>query len=83
MDDRFDGYYTFPFSGEPYEGDGIKLHKEEVRVLYQTYIQTSEEAFRRKLDRFDEWFFDKPHKVQLKWMQYITKWLQKEKEQAI
>lgn len=81
MDDRFDGYYTFPFSGESYEGDVIKLHREELRVLYQTYSHNGEDAFRRTLDRFDGWFFDKPYKVQQKWLQYITRWLQKEKEE--
>jgi len=80
MDDRFDGYYTFPFSGEPYEGDVIQLHKEQMRVLYQTYAFNGEDRFRDKLDRYDKWLFDKPHKVQERWLNYITKWLTEERE---
>jgi len=80
MTDPYKGYYTFPFSGEGFEGDVIQLDREAMRVLFQTYTVSGEHKFREGLERMDEWFFDKPYRVQQKWLQYVVKWLQKEKE---
>jgi hypothetical protein len=70
------GYYTLPCTKEPFDGDVIKLSGDEFYLFFQRYSQTDEHKFREKLDRMDEWFFDKPHKVQVKWMDYVLKWLQ-------
>lgn len=79
-EDPYKGYYTLPFTWEPFEGEVIELDKEAMNVLFQHYSDGNEYKFRQTLERYDEWFFDKPYKVASKWLTYITKWLQTEKE---
>lgn len=72
------GYYSLPFSGEPFEGDVIKLDPQSFGILFNQYSRTTEDKFREKLERMDEWFYDKPYRVQQGWLRYITQWMQKD-----
>lgn len=69
------GYYTLPCAKQPFEGDVIKLSGDEFYVMFQRYSDNTEEAFRERLERMDEWFHDKDYCVQKNWINYIMKWL--------
>ena len=65
------GYYTLPCAKEPFEGEVIKLSGDEFYVMFQKY-GIDEFAFRDKLERFDQWFHDKPTRVQQAWLKILT-----------
>lgn len=71
------GYYTLPCSRDPFDGKVVKLSGDEFYLFFQLYSETSEYDFREKLERIDEWFLDKPYKVQSKYVEYLPKWLKK------
>lgn len=70
------GYYTLPCSKEPFYGEVIKLTGHEFYVFFQKYSQTDEDTFRGRLERMDDWLADKPHRVQINWLNYVPNWLQ-------
>lgn len=69
------GYYTLPCTKEPFNGDVIKLSGDEFYILYQRFSYVDEGKFRDKLHSMDEWMFNKPYRVQAKWIEYVPKWL--------
>lgn len=74
------GYYTLPWSGEPFEGEVIQLDKQSFNILFQNYSGGMDEwRFRQKLEKYDEWFADKPLKVYENWLKYIIDWMEKDK----
>ncbi len=73
-----EGYYVMPCSREPFNGDVIKLTGDDFYVLFQRFSLVDEYKFRDRLGRMDEWFYDKPYKVQKNHINYITKWLANE-----
>ena len=76
----YKGYYSFPFSGEPYEGEIINLNEEECRIFFHIEGSGDEYKFREKLHRMDEWFYDKPYNVQVNWKKHVAKWLAPRKQ---
>jgi len=87
MNDRIEnaeGYYSLPRIVEPYEGEVIKLDAKSLNLLYQTYSNNGDpHQFVEKLEQYDEWFQDKPHKVYAdgKWLNHIIKWMIRDKQQ--
>ncbi len=79
------GHYSFPFSGNSFEGKVIKLDKESFNLFFQTCSDGDEGKFCEKLERMDMWFEDKPHKVYAdnKWITLVAKWLKREKENGL
>ena len=72
-------YYSIPNSKEGYAGEVIELSGEEFNVYYQKFgYGRTENQFRDKLDKMDEWFFDKPHRVQQYWIKYLPTWFKGE-----
>lgn len=80
--DRYKGYYTLPFSGDGFEGEVIKLDPESFNILYQRFCEHDEHRFRTKLEKMDDWFFDKPYKVYSNWLTHILKWMERENEKT-
>jgi len=80
-EDVYSGYYTLPCTKEPFLADVIKLSGPEFNAFFQEYSDGNEDRFRAKLEKMDEWFYDKPYRVQQGWMGYVTKWLLKETTQ--
>jgi len=76
------GYYTFPFSGEGFNGNVIELDGDSCRVYFNTEGSGDEAKFRAKLERIDEWFTTKPYKVQKRWQELTMNWLAKPKKEA-
>lgn len=77
------GYYTLPCSREPFEGEVIKLSGDEFYVMFQKYSVNGDEfKFRENLEKKDYWLSTKPTRVYNGWLRYVTRWLQKEQENA-
>lgn len=74
-------YYSFDFSDEGYEGVVIELDPDTCRAFFHAEGSGDEEKFRKKLDRMDLWFQEKPYSVQKKWAALVLKWLSEEKKQ--
>ena len=84
--EQAEGYYALPRITEPFEGDVIQLTARELNMFYQTYsMDGNQERFIEKLINMDEWFEDKQYKLYKdgKWIKYVTKWLQRDKDQYI
>ena len=74
------GYYSLPYSGDPFEGKVIQLDKQAFDLLFQNYSNGQDEGrFRDKLERYDLWLHDKPYKVTENWLCMICKWMEKDK----
>lgn len=72
-------YYSIPIQKDAFNGNVIKLSGEEFNAFYQNYHNGRDAySFREKLHKMDEWFFDKPYKVQQNWMNYIARWMSKD-----
>ena len=68
-------YYSFEFSGEPFEGEVIQLNADECRVYFNMEGRGDEHRFRERLQKMDAWFIGKPYKVQQNALSYVAKWL--------
>ena len=76
LDEELNGYYSIDNSKQPFIGNVIELTGEEFNAYFQRFCDgRAEYQFREKLEKMDEWFYDKPYKVQKNWMNYIAKWL--------
>lgn len=73
--DKYAGYYSFEFSGEPFEGAVIKTNPKETQVLFGIEGSGDEYKFRERLIKMDDWFSAAPYKVQQNHMRYVVKWL--------
>lgn len=79
IDEHF-GYYTFPFSGEGFNGNIIELDGDSCRVYFNTEGSGDEAKFRRRMEKMDEWLTTKPYKVQKRWQELVMNWLRKERQ---
>lgn len=75
--EKYTGYYTVPFSFEPFEGQVICYNGDELNVLFQRFWDGDEYSFREKLHKMDEWFVSKPPHIQDRWERYVPEWLQR------
>jgi len=75
-------YYSLPCTKEPFDGQVIKLTGEDFDYLFQNYTQTSEDKFREKLSRMDDWLSTKHYKLYANnnWVNWVIKWLQPKEE---
>lgn len=69
------GYYSFPYSGEPFNGTVVNLTKDEFKIFFEHEGNGDERKFRERLERMDNWFVNKPYKVQQQWPHLIAKWI--------
>jgi hypothetical protein len=73
--EAYTGYYTFPFSGEPFNGTVINLNPDECKIFFQMEGKGDEHKFRERLLSMDNWFTNKPYSVQQNWAKHVAKWL--------
>ena len=68
-------YSRFEFSGDGFSGVVLNYEPEEMKVLFEEFGTGTEYAFRKLLQKRDDWYATQPYKTQINWKEHTVKFL--------